>query len=206
MEKYHKQEVSPVEEENERDETFEADNPQIDIKRTKNNYHMNSNAFGGYTEFINKRLKELGLKPRKDAVVMNSFVVGSDKAFFDSLPKMQQYSFFSDCAKFFEERYRQENVISAVVHLDETTPHMHLNLIPITPDGRLCSKDLFDKDLISYLIKEVQIYPNDEPAVMPLKSITLNFPIYIDNKEVNKLLWDKQGSIETLVMLERKNP
>lgn len=206
MEKYHKQEVSPVEEENERDETFEADNPQIDIKRTKNNYHMNSNAFGGYTEFINKRLKELGLKPRKDAVVMNSFVVGSDKAFFDSLPKMQQYSFFSDCAKFFEERYGQENVISAVVHLDETTPHMHLNLIPITPDGRLCSKDLFDKDLISYLIKEVQIYPNDEPAVMPLKSITLNFPIYIDNKEVNKLLWDKQGSIETLVMLERKNP
>ena len=60
------------------------------------------------------------------------------------------------------------------------------------------------KDLISYLIKEVQIYPNDEPAVMPLKSITLNFPIYIDNKEVNKLLWDKQGSIETLVVLSRK--
>ena len=64
---------------------------------------------------------------------MNSFVVGSDKAFFDSLPKMQQYSFFSDCAKFFEERYGEENVISAVVHLDETTPHMQLNLIPITP-------------------------------------------------------------------------
>ena len=55
MEKYHKQEVSPVEEENERDETFEADNPQIDSERTKNNYHMNFNAFGGYTEFINKR-------------------------------------------------------------------------------------------------------------------------------------------------------
>lgn len=61
------------------------------------------------------------------------------------------------------------------------------------------------KDLISYLIKEVQIYPNDEPAVMPLKSITLNFPIYIDNKEVNKLLWDKQGSIETLVVLTKVN-
>ena len=88
MEKYHKQEVSPVEEENERDETFEVDNPQIDSKQTKNNYHMNSNTFAGYTEFINKRLKELVLKPRKDAVVMNSFVVGSDKAFFDGLPKM----------------------------------------------------------------------------------------------------------------------
>ena len=62
------------------------------------------------------------------------------------------------------------------------------------------------KDLISYLIKEVQIYSNDEQAVMPLKSITLNFPIYIDNKEVNKLLWDKQGSVETLVVLSHKKP
>lgn len=151
MEKYHKQEVSPIEEENERDETFEADNPQIDSERTKDNYHMNSNGFGSYTEFINKRLNELGLRPRKDAVVMNSFVVGSDKAFFDGLPKMLRYNFFSDCAKFFEERYGEENVMSAVVHLDETTPHMHLNLIPITPDGRLCSKDLFDKPKLQQL-------------------------------------------------------
>lgn len=150
MEKYHKQEVSPVEEENERNETFEADNPQIDSERTIDNYHMNFSGLT-YTEFINNRLKELGLHPRKDAVVMNSFVVGSDKAFFDGLPKMLQYNFFSDCAEFFEERYGQENVISAVVHLDETTPHMHLNLIPITPDGRLCSKDLFDKPKLQQL-------------------------------------------------------
>lgn len=150
MEKYHKQEVSPVEEENERDETFEADNPQIDSERTKDNYHMSFSTLT-YTEFINKRLNELGLRPRKDAVVMNSFVVGSDKVFFDGLPKMLQYSFFSDCAKFFEERYGEENIMSAVVHLDETTPHMHLNLIPITPDGRLCSKDLFDKPKLQQL-------------------------------------------------------
>ena len=57
------------------------------------------------------------------------------------------------------------------------------------------------KDIISYLIKEVQIYPKDEQAIMPLKSITLNFPIYIDNKEVNKLPWDKQGSIDTLGLI-----
>ena len=75
-------------------ETFEADNPQIDSERTKNNYHMSSNAFCGYTEFINKRLKELDLKPRKDAVVINSFVVGSDKPFFDGFLK------FNDTASF----------------------------------------------------------------------------------------------------------
>ena len=41
------------------------------------------------------------------------------------------------------------------MHLDETTPHMHLNLIPITPDGRLCSKDLFDKPKLQQLQTDI---------------------------------------------------
>ena len=82
---------------------------------------------------------------------MNSFVVGSDKTFFDKLSKMQRYMFFEDCTKFFAERYGKENIISAVVHLDETTPHMHLNLMPITSDRRLCSKQLFDKPQLQKL-------------------------------------------------------
>ena len=102
-------------------------------------------------EFINGRIKELGLSPRKDAVVMNSFVLGSDKTFFDGLAKVEQYNFFSDCYKFFAERYGEENVIAAVVHNDESTPHMHLNLMPVTKDGRLCSKELFDKNKLREL-------------------------------------------------------
>ena len=82
---------------------------------------------------------------------MNSFVVGSDKTFFDKLSKMQRYIFFENCAKFFAERYGEKNIISAVVHLDETTPHMHLNLMPITSNGRLCSKQLFDKPQLQKL-------------------------------------------------------
>ena len=150
MEKYHKNDVAPVERENERDENYISDNPQIDRARTKDNYHI-IGGYGTYTEFINNRLKELNLSPRKDAVVMNSFVVGSDKTFFDKLPKALQYEFFTDCTKFFAERYGKENIISAVVHLDETTPHMHLNLMPITSDRRLCSKQLFDKPQLQKL-------------------------------------------------------
>ena len=127
MEKCHKQDVAPIEQENERDENYKSDNPQIDSSKTKYNYHMH-NIDGTYTEFINQRITELNLSPRKDAVVMNSFVVGADKAFFDGLSKLSQYNFFSDCTKFFEERYGMENVISAVIHMDETTLHMHLNL------------------------------------------------------------------------------
>ena len=151
MEKYHKQDVAPIEKENERDENYEATNPQIDSERTRNNYRFTPYFGKTYTEFINGRIKELGLSPRKDAVVMNSFVLGSDKTFFDGLAKIEQYNFFSDCYKFFAERYGEENIIAAVVHNDETTPHMHLNLMPVTEDGRLCSKQLFDKPQLQQL-------------------------------------------------------
>ena len=151
MEKYHKQDVAPIEKENERDENYEASNPQIDSERTRNNYRFTPYFGKTYTEFINGRIKELGLSPRKDAVVMNSFVVGSNKTFFDGLAKVEQYNFFSDCYKFFTERYGEENIIAAVVHNDETTPHMHLNLMPVTSDGRLCSKQLFDKPQLQKL-------------------------------------------------------
>ena len=151
MEKYHKQDVAPIEKENERDENYEASNPQIDSERTRNNYRFTPYFGKTYTEFINGRIKELGLSPRKDAVVMNSFVLGSDKTFFDGLAKVEQYNFFSSCYKFFAERYGEENIIAAVVHNDETTPHMHLNLMPVTSDGRLCSKQLFDKPQLQQL-------------------------------------------------------
>lgn len=151
MEKYHKQDVAPIEKENERDESYKATNPQIDSEQTKNNYRFTPYFGKTYTEFINGRIKELGLSPRKDAVVMNSFVLGSDKQFFNGLAKVEQYNFFSDCYKFFANRYGEENVIAAVVHNDETTPHMHLNLMPVTKDGRLCSKQLFDKPQLQQL-------------------------------------------------------
>lgn len=41
------------------------------------------------------------------------------------------------------------------------------------------------KSLITYLIKEIQIYPNGE-SKMPLKSIEFNFPIYIDGRRYGK--------------------
>ena len=151
MEKYHKQDVAPIEKENERDENYEASNPQIDSERTRNNYRFTPYFGKTYTEFINGRIKELGLSPRKDAVVMNSFVLGSDKTFFDGLSRVEQNNFFSDCYQFFAERYGEENIIAAVVHNDETTPHMHLNLMPVTKDGRLCSKQLFDKPQLQKL-------------------------------------------------------
>lgn len=59
------------------------------------------------------------------------------------------------------------------------------------------------KSVISYLIKEIQIYPNGE-SEMPLKSIEFNFPIYRDGKGVRKVLWEKGNTVETVCLLSRK--
>ena len=151
MEKYHKTDIAPVEQENERDETYQASNPQIDFTRTRNNYNIIKRQ-RSYTQFINDKIEALDLltKVRKDAVLMCSFVVGSDRVFFSRLSPLEQQQFFVDCTRFFAERYGEDNIISAVVHMDETTPHLHLNLIPIA-DGRLCAKQLFDRNELQKL-------------------------------------------------------
>ena len=162
MEKYHKTDIAPVENENERDETYQAVNPQIDFTRTLNNYNIIKRQ-RSYTQFINDKIEALDLptKVRKDAVLMCSFVIGSDREFFGRLSPQEQQQFFVDCTRFFAERYGEENIISVVVHMDETTPHLHLNLIPIA-DGRLCAKQLFDR-------KELQSLQSDFHSVVGKK-------------------------------------
>ncbi|MFR1633159.1 MAG: plasmid recombination protein, partial [Oscillospiraceae bacterium] len=110
MEKYHKTDIAPVENENERDETYQASNTQIDFTRTRNNYNIIKRQ-RSYTQFINDKIEALNLptKVRKDAVLMCSFVVGSDREFFGGLSSGEQQQFFVDCTRFFAERYGEEN-------------------------------------------------------------------------------------------------
>ena len=60
------------------------------------------------------------------------------------------------------------------------------------------------KSLITYLIKEIQIYPNGE-SEQPLKSIEFNFPIYRDGQEVRRLLWEKGNTVETVCLLSKRS-
>ena len=55
MEKYHKTDIAPVEQENERDENYLANNPQIDCARTQNNYNVFKRQCT-YTQHINRRM------------------------------------------------------------------------------------------------------------------------------------------------------
>lgn len=59
------------------------------------------------------------------------------------------------------------------------------------------------KQLISHLIKEIQIYPEGE-SKCPLKSIKFNFPVNKEGKEVREVFLKSGPNVETLVLLCRK--
>ena len=150
MKKYPQGDIVKVALENERQEGYvRIGKETIDTSRTKNNYHMIPPPEKGYAEFINQRIRQAGVKRKvkDDAIKMVSFVMTSDKDFFDSMPLEVERAFFVDCVNFVKKRYGEENIISAVVHKDETTPHLHINFVPITPDNRLSAKYYFDGKL-----------------------------------------------------------
>ena len=152
MEKYKRGDIVGIERENERDENYNSTkNPQIDKARTHLNYHTLPHE-KKYLSFIDERIKELAPKRKikDDAVLITSFILGSDKEFFDGISPETQKQFFDDCTEFFAERYGKENIMSAVVHLDESTPHLHFNMMPVT-GGRLCAKELFDRTALREL-------------------------------------------------------
>ena len=122
---------------------------------------------------------------------MNSFVLGSDGEFFKALSKYEQRQFFEDCTDFFCDKYGRYNVISAVVHEDETTPHMHLNFVPIA-NGKLCSKDLFDKTKLSILQTEFHEVVGKKYGLKRGKEGSQAKHISTAEFKANKIIWNRR--------------
>lgn len=122
-------------------------NPDIDWSRTRQNYDVHFAQNKNFNAAVKKRIDQLNLKRavRKDAIVMAQFLVTSDHDFFTQLSTTEQKQFFQDSYKFLANRFGIENVISATVHLDERTPHMHFNFVPVTSDGRLSAKSVLTR-------------------------------------------------------------
>lgn len=121
-------------------------NPDIDRDRSHLNYDFVNLKPVDYNEKINEMIEEgvsTGKKIRKDAVKVASFLVTSDREFFENRTEREERDFFAAAYDFFGEKYGKQNIAYAVVHKDEKTPHMHLGFVPITEDGRLSAKDFF---------------------------------------------------------------
>ncbi len=111
-------------------------NKDIDATRTKDNYHLIEPQRGYKTEFDKIRQQNnlkgnLRLTGEKQSNVACEFLITSDNEFFKTLGAERTKEFFTDSLEFVKNKVGEENIISAVVHLDETTPHMHVTYIPV---------------------------------------------------------------------------
>ena len=112
-------------------------NKDIDQTRTKDNYHLIKPQKKGYkAEFDRIREEEnlkgnLRLTGEKQSNVACEFLITSDNEFFKSIGEERTKQFFTDSLDFVKNKVGEKHIISAVVHLDETTPHMHITYIPV---------------------------------------------------------------------------
>lgn len=126
----------------------------IDTSRSHLNYNLCPERDLGEVEFIQSRIESLGLKraPRKDAVRMCDCVVTMPK----SLGRERAEDFFSSVYRFLSRRFGEVNVISAWVHMDETTPHMHFAWVPVSDDGKLSAKQVVNRRCLQSLHKDMR--------------------------------------------------
>ena len=134
--------VASCERHNERKKEAYKSNPDIDTERSKDNYHLVPPPRYTYKKEINRMVKEAGCKVRRDSVMMVETLITASPEFMNSLPPEEQKEYFTRALEFLSERVGKQNILSAVVHMDEKTPHMHLSFVPITQDGRLCAKEI----------------------------------------------------------------
>lgn len=133
--------IAPAQKHNEREKTKYKSNPDIDAARIQNDYHI-INPDKPYRAVIKDRISAAGCRVRKDSVLMVEAILTASPEFMNDLPAEEQKKFFQRASEFFEKEIGRENIISAIVHMDEKTPHMHLCFVPLTPDGHLSAKKI----------------------------------------------------------------
>ena len=139
--KYKGPEISNIEAHNERKKEKYASNPDIDNSRRNLNYHL-IEPVGKYRAESNRLIEEYGCRTRKDSVRVVEVLIAATPEFFKGKKKSEIRAYFQTALEFIKKYQDSETILSAVVHMDEKTPHMHLCFVPLTEDGRLSAKEI----------------------------------------------------------------
>lgn len=162
LEKYTKSQTGQLQKHYQRPLDRDYSNEKIDLSRTHENYNLAPDR-GDISQYLDNRLSEIKHLNRKDINVMCDWIV--------TLPQEKDYSgderqFFKASYDFLSNRYGEQNVLSAYIHKDETTPHMHFSFIPVTVDKdgkeKLCAKEVIDRKELKTIHKEMQHYLEKE--------------------------------------------
>ena len=139
--KYKGPEIGHIESHNERTKEKYASNPDVDMSRSHLNFHLVTPQ-RKYRAEAEKQIAEAGCRTRSDSVRVVEALVTASPEFFKGKKKGEIKAYFQEALDFIREYQDPKTIISAVVHMDEKTPHMHLCFVPLTADGRLSAKDI----------------------------------------------------------------
>ena len=141
--KYKGPAISPIEAHNERTKEQYASNPDIDVSRSRYNLHL-VQPQGRYREEADRMIAAAHCRVRKDSVRVVEALVTASPEFFKgkSRSEIEIKAYFEYALEFLRSKQDSKTFISAVVHMDEKTPHLHLCFVPLTADGRLSAKEI----------------------------------------------------------------
>ena len=126
---------------NERKKESYKSNPDIDTAHKMENYHLVLPR-QTYLREVKRMIAATGCKTRKDSTIMVESLITASPEFMKALSPSEQREYFQKALTFVGSKVGTDNIIAAVIHMDEKTPHMHLSFCPITPDKRLSAKDI----------------------------------------------------------------
>lgn len=126
---------------------------------------------------IQAEIDRAGAKTRANSVLALDTLYTASSEFFQGKTNGENDTFFRDCLKFHERHFG--HIISAVIHYDETTPHLHVISVPLTQDGRLSARDVIGN-------KAKMSKAQDEFFEQVGKSYGLERGIHMDGQEKKK--------------------
>lgn len=109
-------------------------NPGMDV------FNVTLKESNNWLQDIDNEIKAAGAKTRSNSVLALDTIYTASSEFFQGKTNEENDQFFRDCLKFHDRHFG--HIISAVVHYDETTPHLHIISVPLTQDGRLSARDV----------------------------------------------------------------
>ena len=139
--KYKGPEISGIEAHNERTKEKYASNPDVDTSRSHLNFHLVMPE-RKYRAEAEKQIAAAGCRTRSDSVRVVEALVTASPEFFNGKKRSEVRAYFTEALEFIKQNQNPDTIISAVVHMDEKTPHMHLCFVPLTEDKRLSAKEI----------------------------------------------------------------
>ena len=138
--KYKGPEISNIEAHNERTKEKYASNPDVDTSRSKDNFHI-IQPTDKYRAMSETLIKQYDCpRVRSDSVRIVETQITASPEFFKGKKKSEIRGYFEHAVDFLKQELGEDRLVSAVVHMDEKTPHMHVSFVPITEDGHLSAK------------------------------------------------------------------